>query len=259
MKKQQKDYILQLSGKAIAGYEKFNESIKIKKMSKEDGVVDSTYWPISWKTIYYKSYGRFAEIKLPETKLGEIKLEEVLNSRESVRDFSKNPISLNKLAGLLYYSCGIKKNKSGVNRFYPSPGGRYPLEVYILSLNLPIPKGFYHYYVKNNSLEKMFEFNKKDLDKITSIPWVKNAGCLIFISSVFKRNTIKYMNRGYRMMLQESGHMAHNFYLNAAALNLGICAIGGFVDDGVNKLLDLDGIEESVIYTLVVGEKDSKK
>jgi hypothetical protein len=37
------------------------------------------------------------------------------------------------------------------------------------------------------------------------------------------------------------------------SLDLGSCQIGALFDDEVNRLLDLDGIEESVIYMSVVG------
>lgn len=250
------DYVKQLIGKPAFEYQKFNELIKIKKMTAEDANLDPSKWPIEWKTIYYKSYGRFDEVVLPKPVPSKITLHNALGKRRSARTFSNQPVSLNKISNLLYYSAGISERKSEIaTRFYPSPGARYPLEVYLLSLNTELPMGLYHYYVKNNSLERLFKFKKKELSKITTIPWVKTSGFLIFISAVFKRNTIKYRDRGYRMLLQEAGHMAQNFYLNSAAQNLGICAIGGFVDDGVNSMLELDGLDESVIYTLVVGEK----
>ncbi len=250
------DYLKRLLGQPTSISQKFHGETKINAMSRADGIIDSTIWPKEWIKIYYKSYGRFEEIKLPPAKPGKITLEDALTFRESRRDFSRIPVSMAKLSNMLYYSAGLKTGS--YKRFYPSPGGRYPLEIFVLSLNTVLTQGFYHYYVRNNSLEKMFTFKKRDFDKITTIPWVKKAGFVIFISAVFTRNSIKYGDRGYRHILVEAGHMAQNFYLNAEANNLGICAIGGYIDDGINSLLELDGLEESVIYTLVVGEKELK-
>ncbi len=253
---EEKDKINHLIGKPVAAYENFNELIKINEMSDGDGEIDPQKWPVEWKTIYYKSYGRFKEIILPKPKLNSRQsFTSVLINRKSTRSFSKRSVNLQKISDLLYYSAGInKKLQDFESRFYPSPGARFPLEVYVLSLNTSLEKGLYHYYVKNHSLERLFDFDKKDFPKILAAPWAKDAGFIIFISAVFIRNTMKYRDRGYRMLIAESGHMAQNFYLSAALCDLGICAIGGFVDNEINKILELDGVEESVIYTLIVGE-----
>jgi nitroreductase len=44
-----------------------------------------------------------------------------------------------------------------------------------------------------------------------------------------------------------------NLYLAAEAVGLGACAIGALYDDEANKILSLDGIEETVIYMAAVG------
>jgi SagB-type dehydrogenase family enzyme len=42
--------------------------------------------------------------------------------------------------------------------------------------------------------------------------------------------------------------------LAATALGLGSCPIGAFYDDEFNKLLGVDGEEETVIYMVTVGK-----
>lgn len=49
------------------------------------------------------------------------------------------------------------------------------------------------------------------------------------------------------------GHLAQNIYLISNSLTLKTCAIGGFVDNKINKIVDLDGEEEGVLYLLAVG------
>ncbi len=251
MKKKMKfDY---LSYNVASRFQKFHELTKIKHMKK---AIPLKYWPETWKTIYHKSYGRFQEVKLPKPNPSKILLSKALSIRASVREFSKKPLGINQISNMLYFSAGIKfKDKFTERRFYPSPGARYPLEVYFLSLNSELPRSFYHYYTVNHSLEKMFDFKKKDLNKITNIPWVRNAGGIVFISAIFERNTVKYGGRGYRHILVEAGHLAQNFYLNATANNVSISAIGGYMDDNINNLLEIDGKGETVIYVLVMGRK----
>ena len=71
----------------------------------------------------------------------------------------------------------------------------------------------------------------------------------------FDRTEMKYRARGYRHIFTEYGHLAQNMYLICAALGLGICSIGGFIDDGLNKILDIDGRIESVIGVIAIGNK----
>lgn len=47
--------------------------------------------------------------------------------------------------------------------------------------------------------------------------------------------------------------MGQNFYLVSTALGLGCCAIGGYIDKRINKLLDVDGIEESTVALYAIG------
>src|SRR5688500_16693678 len=106
--KNQKNYLLnQLLGKPVANYQKFNESLKLDKMTTADGNRDPYKWPNEWKTIYHKSYGRFEEIILPKPNLNtKISFNSVLSKRKSVREFAKTPIKLDKLSNLLYYASG---------------------------------------------------------------------------------------------------------------------------------------------------------
>ena len=99
---------------------------------------------------------------------------------------------------------------------------------------------------------------KTDLSKcFLNQNWVKKSGCIILISAVFKRNTIKYGDRGYRHIMQEAGHLGQNIYLISSALGLGCCAISGFNDEELNNMLDLDGVNEGVIYSFSIGSKNT--
>jgi SagB-type dehydrogenase family enzyme len=134
-------------------------------------------------------------------------------------------------------------------KIYPSGGARYPLEIYLFSLNSEHRKEsiiiiFVH------SLEILSQENSTKGSIIKK--WAL-AGSMIVITGVFERNIVKYGDRGYRHVLVEAGHIAQNFYLNAAAEDIAISGIGGYVDDDFHKLLDVDGIEESVIYILTTG------
>ena len=84
-------------------------------------------------------------------------------------------------------------------------------------------------------------------------PWIRKASALIAVSSVFDRTEEKYDNRGLRHIYTEYGHCAQNVSLITTELGLGACSIGGFIDDGLNELLDFDKIDESIIGVIAIG------
>lgn len=138
----------------------FNNLIKISKFDNKN-VTPYNKWPIEWKTIYYKAYPRFEQVFLPTPSNNSFDLYKTLLKRVSSRNFSNKPIELNNLSDLLYYSIGMKKilnNKLLDSRMYPSAGGRYPLEIYPLVLNVnKLNQGVYHYHFKTHSLEMLLQ------------------------------------------------------------------------------------------------------
>ena len=76
----------------------------------------------------------------------------------------------------------------------------------------------------------------------------------IIMTAVFDRSQMKYGERGYRYMLIEAGHVGQNFCLTAEALGLKCSALGGTHDEPIERLLDIDGVTESVMYALAIGK-----
>jgi len=227
-----------------------------------------TYWPRGKKMpyevvekIHYKEYPRFKRIPLPIKFSKKTSLERILEKRRSIRNFNKKKLSLSDISKFLFYSFGITKvitkgNWDSARRTYPSAGGRYPLEVYpIVFHSKDIESGVYHYEVKSHSLELLKEgnFMLQILENIHGQRWVENCSMIILISAVFDRTQAKYEERGYRFILMETGEVLQNVSLMSTALGLGSCAIGGFIDNNLNKFLELDEKEESVINFIVVG------
>ncbi|MEK7597021.1 MAG: SagB/ThcOx family dehydrogenase [Patescibacteria group bacterium] len=234
-------------------YEKFHSLTNINAKQFSVKQLSRSEWPETWKKQYFKGYPRLPQVSLPKPNLSPLSLQTILEKRRSKRTFSAIPMSRQSLSTLLYYSAGINQHNRKINRFYPSAGGRFPLEVYVVSTNTQFSKGLYHYYVPSHSLEKLSLLNDFSYKNYFNQKWIEKANSLILITGVFKRNTIKYQNRGYRYILLEAGHIGQNFYLVSTALGLSCCAIGGFADNNFNNLLDIDGINESVLYVLAIG------
>ncbi len=219
---------------------------------------DESLWPEEWKTIYYKTYPRFEKIALPVTT-PTADFFDLIRGRRTDRRFAKNALTSEKLSTLIKYSCGITAEHEEWNprRAQPSGGARYPLEVYpiLFSPAGDIPAGMYHYDVKAHALDVLAQrsFASNDIAPLSSYEWVQNASCLLVITAVFWRTQRKYGERGYRYAMLEAGHIGQNVYLASMALDLKCSGLGGTLDENIEKLLDIDGINESVVYGLVIG------
>lgn len=247
-----------LLGKPTTLLEKFHRKTKIKKLI----YMDLKDWPPEWTITYFKSYPRLDKIILPKPgNLNNILLKDVLFKRQSEREYSRRKLSLEELSDLVYYSCGIRENNPEMqrNRFHPSGGARYPVELYIVSLNTDLPKGVYHYNIRTHSLETLLLLDKFDFGEYCNMDFTKKSSCIFILTAVFLRTTMKYGDRGYRHIMIETGHIGQNMYLLSAGLNLGCSGLGGYLDDKLHKLLDIDGINEAVVSVTAIGTKAQKK
>ncbi len=218
--------------------------------------------PQSWIKIHFKTYPRLNRIKLnskiEKNKTG--KLSNIIEQRKSFRKFSGLSITKNDLSYLLLYSCGLirlGKSFDDSRRPYPSAGARYPLEIYPLILKCEeIENGLYHYNVKEHSLELLLKENLSNwlLKTTGGENWMTKASVIFIITGVLDRTRVKYGDRGYRYVLIEAGHVGQNICLLSTDLGLGSCAIGGYIDQEVNKLLDINLQKENTLYMFAVGK-----
>jgi len=226
-------------------------------LKKEPGTsIPESEWPKNWIKIYSKVYPRMSHVKLYKSD-PEGEFEKLLESRNTLRSFNGNYISFKSLNKVLYFSLGVKNDSNDFNktkRFYPSAGARYPLESYLFSNNIEnLQKGLYHYDVKNNNLEILLN---KDLEeecgKIFQNQKIEGKKNYLVLTSVISRGDVKYGINAYRFSLLECGHIGQNFSLLCEKEKLGCCAIGGFDNDKLVKILDLTE-EEIPLYAFAFG------
>ena len=182
---------------------------------------------------------------------------EALKNRRSIREFSADPLRLPELSFLLWASTGIRTQQEGyVFRTVPSAGALYPIETYVVANNVDgLPQGLYHYNIQQNSLEelKLGAFGDDVARSALGQDMCSEAAAVFVWTAIFERAKWKYRQRAYRYVYVDAGHIAQNLALSATALGLGSCQIGAFFDDEINSLLEVDGVEESVVYLSVVG------
>lgn len=177
---------------------------------------------------------------------------DVLMKRRSKRAYTKDTITLEQLSQILWATQGITAHVSGhALRTAPSAGALYPIETYLwVNRVTTLEQGLYHYTVQTHELELLKEgdFSKEVTRGALDQGMAGNAAITFIWSAVIERSRWKYLQRAYRYIFMDAGHIAQNLALAAEAVGLGSCQIGAIYDDELNSLLDLDGIEESVIY-----------
>ncbi|MBY9016250.1 MAG: SagB/ThcOx family dehydrogenase [Candidatus Lokiarchaeota archaeon] len=199
------------------------------------------------------------KINLPAPKFDEtIQFWSVIKNRHSTRKFTEEPLSFMDLSLLLF-------GMSGLNRIFPqfsfrtvpSAGGLYPIEIYPVVNNvMNLQGGLYHYDIQKHSIELLKEgdFRRKVAEGCLDQKMVFNSAVNFIWTAVIGRSQWKYLQRCYRYIYLDVGHIGQNFYLIAEALGLGACTIGALYDDELNQFLEIDGKNETTIYVGVIGK-----
>ncbi len=197
-----------------------------------------------------------SKISLPKDFVeGSLSAFDSIKTRRSVRDYSKQPLSLKELSTLLFTTQGIT---SDYKRAAPSAGALYPMETYLVVNNVAgLEKGLYHYLVQEHALEvvKIGDFAQEVRKKGLNQAPLENAAVDFIWTAVSERTTKKYGERGIRYIFIEVGHVSENLYLQANSMDIGVVAIGAFDDQAINKFLGVDSEKETVIYINAVGKK----
>lgn len=208
----------------------------------------------------YKTYpNALKKIKLSDPKFDEdLKFWEIIRNRKSSRKFKNDPITQEQLSLLLFGMTGLTRIfPQYAFRTVPSAGGLYPIEVYLVINNVEdLNQGVYHYNIPNHSLELLQEGDfRTEITKACLDQQIAYNSAVNFIwTALIERSKWKYLQRCYRYIYLDAGHIGQNFYLIAEALGLGACTIGAIYDDELNELLDIDGINETTIYVGVIGK-----
>jgi SagB-type dehydrogenase family enzyme len=207
----------------------------------------------------FKKYSDTETITLPTDWQKDSSLQDALQSRRSHRRYEDLPLSIKDLAMLLWASQGITGRAGNYFlRAAPSAGALYPIETYLAVNNVEsVEAGLYHFQVAEFGLEKLDTGFQGDKVARAALDqhFLAKAGVVFIWSAVLRRNFAKYGHRGLRYVLMDVGHICQNMLLVAEALSLGTCPVAAFYDDEMNRLLKLDGDEESVIYLASVGSK----
>ena len=235
------------------------EKTKYGQISKSDQITGLPQPPLE---LEYAHKMRSFELPKPqELNIKDYSLRKAIEERKSVRLYSDDQLTLEELSWLLWCTQGVKevREESATLRTVPSAGARHAFETFLLVNNVEsLDAGIYRYVALEHKLVE-YVFEEGIADKIAKAAYdqnmVKNDAVTFIWVAVPYRMCWRYVERGYRYLHIDVGHVCQNLYLAAGNINAGVCAIGAFYDDPINELMRLDGEEEFVIYLASVGKK----
>ena len=259
----------QLDPPPLSLSELYHENTKLHPLTAQQMMPPADYSAADLQALSraYKQYPYLPRVKLPPIESipqNGRSFDEVVSSRRSLRDFADLDLALNDLSTILHQSYGITGETSSSNgikqnlRSAPSAGALYPAEIYIAVRKVSgVEPGIYHYNVPQHEIELMIPGDPTEqIHKVCcEQEYVRQASIVVLISAVLERTKLKYGERGYRYALLDIGHLGQNIYLSCTSLELAIMTTCGFFDDEANKLLRIDGVDETAMYVAFIGKR----
>lgn len=239
----------------IKDIENFYKKTKLKEIVETEETP-----PIAYSHVFYKTYPRLPKVSLPKEKPNKKSkgLEDLWEKRKSIREFSKEPLSLDDVAKAIRSNKIIDPYRDPEKRTYPSGGARFPVETYLISFNVEnLSSGAYHYNMKDDNLELLLKENLQEKNKEIVSPPLENPSAAIIMTSVLSRMEVKYGHKAYPYSFIEAGHMGQNIQLACAQEDIGSCCVGGFLDDTIKEILDLTE-NEIPLYVVGIGKMPEK-
>lgn len=203
-------------------------------------------------------------LKLPKPKYQVKKtIWQTLLERRTTRDYSNEPINIETLSTLLFYSLGVSGKEPAYGeviplRTFPTAGALNSIETIIQVNNVSgLEKGFYRYDYWFHALEKLKIGDHREAVFEASLEQehTRDSALNLILVGYFDRTYWKYGERAYKYVHLDAGHASQNILLVAQALNLGACVVGAFYDEVLCKILDLDCEWRIPLLIITVGKK----
>jgi SagB-type dehydrogenase family enzyme len=140
-----------------------------------------------------------------------------------------------RLERLLRLGAGVARSRRGYDfRTYSSAGALYPIEVYVATAH-----GLFHFHPRELGLRRFRDEDVRDA--------LGGGETVLALTGILWRTAWKYDARGYRHLYWDAGTMLANL-LELAPGEARI--LTGFVDEEVNAVLGVDGIDEVALALL---------
>ncbi|WP_409280247.1 SagB/ThcOx family dehydrogenase [Pseudomonas sp. KCJK8751] len=219
-------------------------------------------------SIHIERSGAITRLPAPCLSELETSLLGTLKNRKTSRHFKNLETDISVISDLLFSTFGKFHGDTheqelaargiktiGYRRSSPSAGCLQATEAYLIALNVTgLQKGVYHYRPQDHALS-LINNEVINLSKtLCHQTFATEASFLIAMTSRFDKLWWKYPHsRAYRSALLEVGHLSQTFNLCATAYKLNTWISGYFIDNMLNELLEVDGINEHSLFVMAAG------
>ena len=236
----------------------FIEKTKYQYLGESDQAKELPQPPLE---LEYDQTKQIIELPKPsEIKMGDESLRVAIEQRRSCRKYVAKSLSLDELSYLLWCTQGVMDVTPPfvTLRTVPSAGARHAFETILLINNVEgLEPGLYRFLAIEHKLVQL-RIESDLAEKITKAclgqTMVQTSAVTFIWVAVSERMKWRYGERGYRYLHLDAGHVCQNLYLIAEGINCGVCAIAAYQDDELNRILNLDGEQQFVIYLATLGK-----
>jgi SagB-type dehydrogenase family enzyme len=239
-----------------------HENTKLHDYFQERDSIDAT---AAGAAVESASNADHAIVKLPDVAAERsVPIEDAILRRRSRRRFGTAGMTWRDIAAILYFTAGVTgwaRTATGERtplRAAPSGGALYPISIYVYPRHVAeLAPALYRYDPLSHALVEC-GVPAEQCEQISAhsahCQVLNQAAAVFVLAGSFERSQRKYLERGYRLILLEAGHIAQNLQLIATARQLSTCGVAGFVDDIVNETLGLTRHGSAqALYLLAVG------
>ena len=194
-------------------------------------------------------------------------LYDVMEHRRSRRLYEEDPLSLQELSFLLYYTQGVREI-TGLSfpvsvRTVPSAGSRHALKTWLFVNRVEeLQPGWYRYLPEQHCLGNCSrpEDAAREADLLREAFcgqsfFSGSAVCFLWSTSGVRMEW-RYGPQAPKLILLDAGHVCQNLYLAGSAIGCGVCANTSYLQEKADRLLAQKGGDETehVIYAASVGK-----
>ena len=187
---------------------------------------------------------------LPRSAPSDRSIQTVLLERQSIRDYTRDPVSPAQIGAILGHGC------TGNDYTWPDQSIRnHLLKFYLLALHVEgLPRGMYVYDPGRHTLcLSVTPLRPELMDELFVESKVASAPAHIWIVGDLALTSYRYGAWGYRQLLLSSGFVANRFWLAALSVGLSGCIVAGLVTGAARQYLNFDGRRRAAILSFTFG------
>jgi len=194
-------------------------------------------------------------------RLGRMSINDAINLRESVRNYTAAPLTVEELAALLWATQGVRRvlSPACALRIVPSAGARHAFETYVAVNRIEgLPSGLYRYLPFDGQLAQLSvdeQIGHRAASACLGQRFVAAAAATFFWTAIPARMEWRYDLAAHKVIAIDAGHVCQNLYLVCTCIGAGTCAIAAYDQDACDRLLGVDGDEEFTVYIAPVGKR----